>query len=225
MHVNNKEFCYRRFLNNFHSDSRKVKILTVEEVYVNSFDGTEVAWVEVGSSPYLHNTTTDYIYSDTNNQYESKFGFPTSAGSGTINSVKIRVEVMNTYIEIGSSCKVYVWDGSSWVLLGEVSSPDVYTWKEFDVTTILNTWDKINGAKLRFLSVVGDGAIYVRRATRKVDYGAVAPIKKPIMKMDLGPHPRSRLLFAPTLFLGAKTIPISPPPTWDGWDYLWVAVL
>jgi hypothetical protein len=56
-------------------------------------------------------------------------------------------------------------------------------------------------------------------------WGVVAVVKKPIMKMDLGPHPRSRLLFAPTLFLGAKTIPVSPPPTWDGWDYLWVAVL
>jgi hypothetical protein len=43
--------------------------------------------------------------------------------------------------------------------------------------------------------------------------------KKPIMKMDLGPHPRSRLLFAPTLFLGAKGASSSSPPSdpWEGW--------
>ena len=52
-------------------------------------------------------------------------------------------------------------------------------------------------------------------------WGAVV-VKKPIMKMDLGPHPRSRLLFAPTLFLGAKSsssASSSSPPSdpWEGW--------
>ena len=142
----------------------------VEEVYVNSFDGTEVAWTEVGSSPYLHNSDADYIYTPVNNRYESKFGFPNSAGSGTINSVKIRVEVMNTYIDIGASTQVLVWNGGSWVSLGYASSPDVYTWVEYDVTSILTTWELINGAKLRFRSSLWDGIIYVRRATRKVTY-------------------------------------------------------
>jgi hypothetical protein len=50
-------------------------------------------------------------------------------------------------------------------------------------------------------------------------------VKKPIMKMDLGPHPRSRLLFAPTLMLKGAGAPSVPPSLWDGWDYLWVAVL
>jgi hypothetical protein len=47
----------------------------------------------------------------------------------------------------------------------------------------------------------------------------VVVVKKPIMKMDLGPHPRSRLLFAPTLFLGAKGASSSSPPSdpWEGW--------
>jgi hypothetical protein len=55
----------------------------------------------------------------------------------------------------------------------------------------------------------------------------VPVVKKPIMKMDLGPHPRSRLLFAPTLMLkGAGAPSVPPTPTlWDSWDYLWVAVL
>ena len=157
--------------------------MPVEEVYVNSFDATENQWSKVGVSPYLHNTLTDYIFSYINGQYMSRFGFPASAGSGTINSVKIRVEVMNTYVETGSMVTVYVWDGSSWVTLGTVYSPDVYTWKEFDVTNILNTWDKINGAKLRFCSVVYDGEIYVRRATRVVDYTPPVAVTETITAM------------------------------------------
>lgn len=144
--------------------------MTVEEVYVNSFDNTEVAWTEVGSSPYLHNTTTDYIAVAVDNKYESKFGFPNSAGSGTINSVKIIVEGMNIPIEIGGGAEVYVWDGTAWRNLGLVSTQYSYTWEEVDASTWLDTWDKINGAKLRFRSVIGDGYVYVRRATRKVNY-------------------------------------------------------
>jgi hypothetical protein len=57
-------------------------------------------------------------------------------------------------------------------------------------------------------------------------WGVVAvAVKKPIVKMDLGPHPRSRLLFAPTLMLKGAGASSVPPSLWDGWDYLWVAVL
>jgi hypothetical protein len=56
-----------------------------------------------------------------------------------------------------------------------------------------------------------------------VRFGLWTPVvvKKPIMKMDLGPHPRSRLLFAPTLILkgaGSASSSSSPPPDpWEGW--------
>jgi hypothetical protein len=55
---------------------------------------------------------------------------------------------------------------------------------------------------------------------------APVAVKKPIMKMDLGPHPRSRLLFTRTMMLKGTGASSSPQPTlWDSWDYLWVAVL
>jgi hypothetical protein len=44
-------------------------------------------------------------------------------------------------------------------------------------------------------------------------------VKKPIIKMDLGPHPRSRLLFTPTMILkgtGAGTGGGGADP-WEGW--------
>lgn len=156
----------------------------VEEVYVNSYDASETGWTRVGSSPYLHNSDADYIYARTNNRYISKFGFPNSAGSGTINNVKIRVEVMNTYRAGGALAEVLLWNGASWVSLGYAGSPDVYSWVEFDVSTILNTWEKINGAKLRFRSVRQDGTIYVRRATRRVTYTPVVGYNLNLRVMD-----------------------------------------
>ena len=174
--------------------------MTVEEVYVDSFDNFEVDWVEVGANPYLNDSTANYIYTSLDGRYESKFGFPNSAGSNPINSVKIRVEAKIVIVDIGSDAKVYVWDGTSWVYLGDTEATTSYAWHEFDVSAILDTWTKINGAKLRFLSVVWDGYLYVRRATRKVDYGEALPVvKKPIMKIDKGPHPRSRLQFKPSM--------------------------
>jgi len=199
--------------------------LTVEEVYTNAFDATYVAWIEVGSSPYLHNTDTDYIYrltSKTLTYKEGCWSFPNSAGSGTINSVKLRFEDYRSNLAGDAGVDVYVWDGTSWVYASCLSSYHTsYAWEELDVSSILNTWDKINGAKvyLEVMTATLTDTIYVRRLTRKVDYTPVAVVKKPIMKMDLGPHPRSRLLFAPTLFLGAKGASSSSPPSdpWEGW--------
>jgi len=150
--------------------------LPPEELYVDSFSAEEVDWVEVGSSPYLHDSDDDYIRCAINNKYESAFGFPASGGSGTINSVKIRVEAMSS--TIGVYAEVYVWDGSAWQLLGVTDTSDVYTWNEFDATAILNTWAKINGATLRFKCVRTSGTVYVRRATRKVDYTPVVVAAK-----------------------------------------------
>jgi hypothetical protein len=53
----------------------------------------------------------------------------------------------------------------------------------------------------------------------------VPVVKKQIMKMDLGPHPRSRLLFTRTMMLKGVGAPPPSPTLWDSWDYLWVAVL
>jgi hypothetical protein len=150
--------------------------LTVEEVYVNSFDNSEVAWVEVGASPYLNDSNANYIFTDGSNYYESKFGFPNSAGSGTINSVKIRVEAYQVPVDVGRVASIYVWDGSAWRFLGNVGEALSYTWFELDASAVLNTWDKINGALLRIRASTGDGEIYVRRATRKVDYTSVAVV-------------------------------------------------
>jgi hypothetical protein len=157
--------------------SPNVHSVTVEEVYTNAFDSAYVAWIEVGDSPYLQNSSADYIYrltSKTLTHKEGRWTFPGSAGSGTINSVKLRFMTYRTKLDGESCVKVYVWDGASWVLAGNLNLFSLsYAWEEIDVSSILNTWAKINGAKVyleatKYLSI--QDTLYIELLTRKVDY-------------------------------------------------------
>jgi hypothetical protein len=150
--------------------------MTVEEVYTNNFDSTYTAWTETGVTPYLHDSDADYISraSSTLLTYkEGNWSFPSSAGYGTIYSVKLRLEMTRSDVNGDAYLYIYVWDGSSWVQLSPFLIPStVYAWYEFDVSSILNTWAKINGAKVYVelgLASVTD-TTYIRRLTRKVDY-------------------------------------------------------
>lgn len=153
--------------------------MTVEEVYVDSFDRTNTAWIEVpvlDSYVYLNDNNTDYIYIALANALEGDFGFPASAGSGTINSVKLRFETKISKALGNNDVEVYVWDGSSYNRAGILAPTSTsYGWEELDVSAILDTWAKINAAKIYLKLIRFDAyAIYVRRATRKADYTAVA---------------------------------------------------
>ena len=144
--------------------------MTVEEVYTNAFSARLFDWSAIGNSPYLQDTNTDYIESGTVACDEGDWTFPNSAGSGTINSVKLRLEGRQSSA-ISGATTVYVWDGSAWQSLGSLPLTQTYAWYELDVTSILNSWAKINGAKVYvhytyYLSTVN----FVRRLTRKVDY-------------------------------------------------------
>ena len=153
--------------------------MTVEEVYTNAFDARLVAWTEIGDTPYLNDSDTNYIYTGTSLRTEGDWTFPNSAGSGTINSVKLRLESLINPAGVGF-VEVYVWDGSAWVLAGNVGLGEDYAWFELDVSAILNTWAKINGAEVyvRYILVEPPGYGYVRRLTRKVDYTPLAVVAK-----------------------------------------------
>ena len=149
--------------------------MTVEEVYTDAFDNTYVDWTEVGASPYLDDSSDNYIYTNISDQLEGNWTFPASAGSGTINSVKLELEMNTLYGDSTGNVTVYVWDGTSWVDAGNIyGDMTTYTWKELDVSSILNTWAKINGAKVYVESAIltpkDPDTIYLRRLTRKVDY-------------------------------------------------------
>jgi len=145
--------------------------MTVEESYVDAYDATLTAWAEIGDSPYLQNTSTDYIWTSTNNAEEGVFTFPASAGSGTINSVKIRVKgrVTSEYGDV----RLYVYDGSSWTDKGLISLPvgSTLDWVEVDVSAQINTWAKRNAAAVKFkFEKVATCVATMDRCTIKADY-------------------------------------------------------
>jgi len=164
--------------------------MPVEEVYTDAFDATYVAWTEVGSSPYLNDSNANYIYSLTNNQLEGYWTFPASAGSGTINSVKLRLEMDTEYGDSSGNVTVYVWNGTSWTVYTIYGDMTSYAWKEIDVSALLNTWAKINGAKVYVQSAIltpkDPDTLYVRRLTRKVDYTAVVAIASKRLLVGVG---------------------------------------
>ena len=151
--------------------------MTVEEVYTNTFDARLLAWTEVGVTPYLQNTDADSINTNTDLREEGDWTFPVSAGSGTINSIKLRLENRLTVLDCGSA-DVYVWDGTSWVYVGVIGAWNTFgtfNWEEIDVSAILNTWAKINACEVYFhYNKFLTGIIHVRRLTRKVDYTVAA---------------------------------------------------
>jgi hypothetical protein len=142
----------------------------VETVYTNAFDDSLLVWTEVGSSPYLSDSDANYIYTSTNLAKEGNWTFATSAGSGTINSIKLRFEANVTVADCGGF-DVYVWNGASWVNVGTIYPTTTMAWNEIDVSSTLNTWAKINGVEVYiYYFSEAAGTCYVRRLTRKIDF-------------------------------------------------------
>jgi hypothetical protein len=140
-----------------------------EELYVNSFDAAAIGWNRIGASPYLQDLDTSYINTNVDARDIRNFGFPASAGSDTINSVKIRFEAKRS---LSADSVFYLWNGAAWSAPIPITiNTASYSWFEIDVSAILNTWAKINAALIWLSSeILAGGTVYVRRCTRKVDY-------------------------------------------------------
>lgn len=121
----------------------------------------------------MNDSDANYISVALDAKEEGDWTFAASAGSGTITSIKLRLEALLTVADCGS-LEVYVWNGTAWVLAASYSpNYSSYAWREIDVSAILNTWAKINGAEVYVLySKDLTGTCRVRRLTRKVDYSA-----------------------------------------------------
>lgn len=125
--------------------------ITEEDAWVNATTDTRApAWGKWGDYPWLDVGDISHINTHTSGALSGDYSFPTSSGNGTIYGVKLRFKdcIANELSE--NYVAVYVYDGSSWYEAG-ILAP---TWLNFnydtdlDVSTILNTWDKINAAQV-----------------------------------------------------------------------------
>ncbi|GAG98585.1 unnamed protein product, partial [marine sediment metagenome] len=104
-------------------------------------------WTKVGDSPYIDilDFPTDYIWSDTDVEQTGDYSF------------EDMTQGRPTTIEVSLYCKravgsetitVNIWDGFQWNDVGDVTPDATWAWKTIDVSATLNSFAKVNVAKM-----------------------------------------------------------------------------
>lgn len=123
-----------------------------ESLWVDGLGTERTGWTEVGTSPYLdaQDQPTNYVWTTTKNAEHGDFTFANSGvGTGTINSVYLYVYAASA--ATAQNLEFYIWDGTAWSLAGTLPDNTPWSWVSFDISTILDTWTKIDAAKLYLL--------------------------------------------------------------------------
>jgi len=143
-------------------------------LYVNSNDTSRMDWSEIGIQPYLDVVDHDlgepnYVATDVGDALEGDFGFMDSGRSTeTITSVTVQIYGLHA---TGNNLEVFVWDSSSWTSLGEQAFTSSWGWVNYTATTVLNTWAKIDAAKI-YLKTSASGIYNVDCARLQVEYNS-----------------------------------------------------
>ena len=151
-------------------------------LYVNADDESKTDWTRVGTNPYLDaiDYNTNYVNVSGNSMLVGDFGF-TDSGKSTepINSVTVQIYAQQSN---SKNLEVFVWDGSSWTSLGLLTLTTSWRWENYTATTVLDTWAKIDGAKIYLRTTSGAGTYEVDCARLQVDYTFYTP---PNYELDL----------------------------------------
>jgi len=140
-------------------------------LYVNADDETRTGWTRVGTNPYLNATDypTNFVNVTGMNLQVGDFNFTDSGKSTeTINSVEVQLYAQQSLAS--KNIEIFVWDGSSWTSLGIQAISTSWDWHNFTATTELDTWTKIDGAKMYIQSKAAAGIYEVDCARLQVDY-------------------------------------------------------
>jgi len=140
-------------------------------LYVNADDETRTDWTRVGTNPYLDTIDypTNFVNVTGNNLNVGDFNFTDSGKfTETINSVEVQLYAKQS--GTNNNLEVFVWDGSSWTSLGSQITPISLSWMNWTATTELDTWTKINGARIYIVSKTAAGTYEVDCARLRVDW-------------------------------------------------------
>ena len=142
-------------------------------LYVNGDDGARTGWKRIGTNPYLDaiDYDTNYLSVKATNKEAGNFDFTDSGKSKeTIDNVTVQLYVKQS--RAGDSLEVFVWNGSAWTSLGLKEIPTSWNWVNWTASAQLNSWTKIDGAKIYFVSYrqPGTNEFLVDCARLQVDY-------------------------------------------------------
>jgi hypothetical protein len=138
---------------------------------VDAFDGAKTGWTRVGIDPYLDNIdySTSYVNASGNNLALGDFDFEDS-GKSTETITNVTLQVYTRQSETDKTLKIFIWNGTNWLSETPLTDPTSWGWINWTVVTILDTWTKIDGARIYFRTGSSTGFYEVDYATLKVDY-------------------------------------------------------
>jgi hypothetical protein len=144
-------------------------------LYVNADDETRTGWTRNGTNPYLDaiDYSTNYVWVSGNNLQIGDFGFADSGKSTEIID-SVTVQLYAKQSGTSNNLEVFVWDGFGWASLGVRTTPMSWGWMSWTATMVLDTWSKVDGAKMYIQSKAGAGTFEVDCARLNVDYSEPA---------------------------------------------------
>jgi hypothetical protein len=105
-------------------------------------------WIKVGTTPYLDESEDgDYIHCATQNATIGDFDFEDTIASGSPTTVDLAIRCRR--LDDYSKADVYIDVGAGFILAGTITGlTHDYSWKKIDVTSIANTFTKVNAFKM-----------------------------------------------------------------------------
>jgi len=144
-------------------------------LYVESDDLRITEWNPIGTTPYLNavDYNINYISTQAKNKIDGDYYFADS-GKSTQTIINVTVQIYGMHSLTNKQLEVFVWDGSSYTSLGLQTLPTSWSWMNYTATTVLDTWAKIDGAKIYLKSSDNGATYYVDCARLQVDYDSTS---------------------------------------------------
>jgi len=137
-----------------------------KNLYVDGYDWTDDSWSESGSSPYLDDDDSSYIYDDDNDDMEGWFSFQDIADYFSPAGVKVQFECRcdgDEYFDFQIDTGTHTFGPYA---VDPPDSPYYYGWVDFDLSDILDTVEEVNNAKLQVRyrhNSGGSSRVYIRK--------------------------------------------------------------
>lgn len=141
-------------------------------LYVNADDETRTDWTRNGTNPYLDaiDYPTNFVNASGNNLQVGDFNF-TDSGKSTETIINVTAQIYARNSD-SDSLEVYMWNGSSYPLLDSQGLTPSWQWVNYTATTVLDTWTKIDGAKMYVKSLTNGGPYEIDCARLQVYYNS-----------------------------------------------------
>lgn len=195
----------------------------VEDLYATGFVNNRTGWTRVGTTPYLssQDQPTNYVWTATKKAEIGDWSFANTARppTDTINSVTLYVYGQSAGVSGDNT--FYIWDGSSWTDAVLPALPNTWNWVSVDLSTLLNTWTKIDAAQLYIAHANTTNRSDVDAARLAVDYTAgaisiplnVAGITLAGQTLTVVPGAVTIALNTASMTLAGQVITVDAPPT------------